>query len=134
MAAKDTAKIAVEDLSETQAKVELKRLAAEIGAHDRRYYQEDAPSISDAAYDALRRRNEAIELAKRGRGSLCGSLVTADPALARKVVLGVAPFHGRLMVLDRTSAKESTGHGSPLPNLVHGGPGRAGAAEAVLQA
>ncbi|PWB62148.1 MAG: DNA ligase (NAD(+)) LigA [Bradyrhizobiaceae bacterium] len=62
MAAKDTAKIAVEDLSETQAKVELKRLAAEIGAHDRRYYQEDAPSISDAAYDALRRRNEAIEL------------------------------------------------------------------------
>lgn len=73
--------------------------------------------------------DEAIELAKRGRGSLCGSLVTADPALARRVVLGVAPFHGRLMVLDRTSAKESTGHGSPLPNLVHGGPGRAGGGE-----
>ena len=73
--------------------------------------------------------DEAIALAKRGRGSLCGSLFTADPALARQIVLGVAPFHGRLMVLDRTSAKESTGHGSPLPNLVHGGPGRAGGGE-----
>ena len=73
--------------------------------------------------------DEAIELAKRGRGSLCGSLFTADPKLARQVVLGVAPYHGRLMVLDRTSAKESTGHGSPLPNLVHGGPGRAGGGE-----
>jgi len=72
---------------------------------------------------------EAIELAKRGRGSLCGSLITADPKLARQVVLGVAPFHGRIMVLDRTSAKESSGHGSPLPNLVHGGPGRAGGGE-----
>jgi oxepin-CoA hydrolase/3-oxo-5,6-dehydrosuberyl-CoA semialdehyde dehydrogenase len=49
--------------------------------------------------------------------------------VARQVVLGVAPYHGRLMVLDRTSAKESTGHGSPLPNLVHGGPGRAGGGE-----
>ena len=49
--------------------------------------------------------------------------------VARQVVLGVAPYHGRIMVLDRTSAKESTGHGSPLPNLVHGGPGRAGGGE-----
>jgi oxepin-CoA hydrolase/3-oxo-5,6-dehydrosuberyl-CoA semialdehyde dehydrogenase len=73
--------------------------------------------------------DEAIELAKRGRGSLCGSLFTADAATARKVVLGVAPYHGRLMVLDKSSAKESTGHGSPLPNLVHGGPGRAGGGE-----
>jgi oxepin-CoA hydrolase/3-oxo-5,6-dehydrosuberyl-CoA semialdehyde dehydrogenase len=72
---------------------------------------------------------EAIELARLGRGSLCGSLVTADANVARQVVLGVAPYHGRLMVLDRTSAKESTGHGSPLPNLVHGGPGRAGGGE-----
>jgi oxepin-CoA hydrolase/3-oxo-5,6-dehydrosuberyl-CoA semialdehyde dehydrogenase len=72
---------------------------------------------------------EAIELARLGRGSLCGSLVTADADVAREVVLGVAPYHGRLMVLDRTSAKESTGHGSPLPNLVHGGPGRAGGGE-----
>ncbi len=73
--------------------------------------------------------DEAIELAKRGRGSLCGSLVTSDAEVARKVVIGVAPYHGRLLVLDRTSAKESTGHGSPLPNLVHGGPGRAGGGE-----
>jgi oxepin-CoA hydrolase/3-oxo-5,6-dehydrosuberyl-CoA semialdehyde dehydrogenase len=73
--------------------------------------------------------DDAVELAKRGRGSLCGSLFTNDPAVARTVVLGVAPFHGRLMVLDRSSAKESTGHGSPLPNLVHGGPGRAGGGE-----
>jgi oxepin-CoA hydrolase/3-oxo-5,6-dehydrosuberyl-CoA semialdehyde dehydrogenase len=73
--------------------------------------------------------DDAIELARRGRGSLCGSLFTADPAVARTVVLGTAPFHGRIMVLDRSSAKESTGHGSPLPHLVHGGPGRAGGGE-----
>jgi oxepin-CoA hydrolase / 3-oxo-5,6-dehydrosuberyl-CoA semialdehyde dehydrogenase len=73
--------------------------------------------------------DEAVELARRGKGSLCGSLVTADPTVARKVVLGVAPYHGRLLVLDRHSAKESTGHGSPLPGLVHGGPGRAGGGE-----
>ena len=77
-------------------------------------------------YDTL---DEAVELAKRGKGSLCGSLFTSQGEVARKVVLGVAPYHGRLMVLDRTSAKESTGHGSPLPNLVHGGPGRAGGGE-----
>lgn len=78
------------------------------------------------AYTSL---DEAVELARLGRGSLCGSLVTADEKVARKVVLGVAPYHGRLLVLDRTSAKESTGHGSPLPGLVHGGPGRAGGGE-----
>jgi oxepin-CoA hydrolase/3-oxo-5,6-dehydrosuberyl-CoA semialdehyde dehydrogenase len=72
---------------------------------------------------------EAVELARRGKGSLCGSLFTADPAVAREVVLGVAPWHGRIMVLDRSSAKESTGHGSPLPYLIHGGPGRAGGGE-----
>ncbi len=61
MPARDIAQIAVEALTEAEAKAELKRLAAEIAAHDRRYYQDDAPSVSDAAYDALRRRNEAIE-------------------------------------------------------------------------
>jgi oxepin-CoA hydrolase/3-oxo-5,6-dehydrosuberyl-CoA semialdehyde dehydrogenase len=71
----------------------------------------------------------AIELAARGQGSLAGSVVTADPAFAREVVLGVAPWHGRLLVLDRDDAPESTGHGSPLPMLVHGGPGRAGGGE-----
>lgn len=78
---------------------------------------------------AYRDLGEAVALARRGKGSLCGSLITHDPKVAREVVLGVAPYHGRLLVLDRTSAKESTGHGSPLPNLVHGGPGRAGGGE-----
>jgi oxepin-CoA hydrolase/3-oxo-5,6-dehydrosuberyl-CoA semialdehyde dehydrogenase len=73
--------------------------------------------------------DEAIELAKRGKGSLVGSLFTADDRVARRVVLGTAAYHGRLMLLNRDSAKESTGHGSPLPHLVHGGPGRAGGGE-----
>jgi oxepin-CoA hydrolase/3-oxo-5,6-dehydrosuberyl-CoA semialdehyde dehydrogenase len=50
----------------------------------------------------------------------------ADPAVAREIVLGLAPHHGRVLVVDRTCAKESTGHGSPLPHLVHGGPARRG--------
>jgi oxepin-CoA hydrolase/3-oxo-5,6-dehydrosuberyl-CoA semialdehyde dehydrogenase len=73
--------------------------------------------------------DDAIELAKRGRGSLVGSLFTADDNVARDVVLGTAAYHGRLMVGNRHMAKESTGHGSPLPHLVHGGPGRAGGGE-----
>jgi oxepin-CoA hydrolase/3-oxo-5,6-dehydrosuberyl-CoA semialdehyde dehydrogenase len=73
--------------------------------------------------------DEAIELARRGRGSLVGSLFTQDDAVAREVVLGTAAWHGRLLVLNRHTAKESTGHGSPLPGLVHGGPGRAGGGE-----
>jgi oxepin-CoA hydrolase/3-oxo-5,6-dehydrosuberyl-CoA semialdehyde dehydrogenase len=72
---------------------------------------------------------EVIELAARGLGSLAGSIVTADTEFAREVVLGVAPWHGRLLVLNERDAKESTGHGSPLPALVHGGPGRAGGGE-----
>ncbi|MGH3518431.1 MAG: phenylacetic acid degradation bifunctional protein PaaZ [Haloechinothrix sp.] len=70
-----------------------------------------------------------IALAARGEGSLVGSVVTGDAAFARDVVLGVAPWHGRLLVLDADDAKESTGHGSPMPALVHGGPGRAGGGE-----
>lgn len=72
---------------------------------------------------------DAVALAARGRGSLVGSVVTRDPAVARAVVLGCAPWHGRILVLDRDCAEESTGHGSPLPVLVHGGPGRAGGGE-----
>ena len=72
---------------------------------------------------------EAIGLAARGLGSLAGSVVTGDAQFAREVVLGVAPWHGRLLVLDGDDAAESTGHGSPLPPLVHGGPGRAGGGE-----
>jgi oxepin-CoA hydrolase/3-oxo-5,6-dehydrosuberyl-CoA semialdehyde dehydrogenase len=73
--------------------------------------------------------DEAVALVKLGRGSLVGSVFTSDPDVARTVVLGTAAYHGRLMIVDRTSAKESTGHGSPLPHLVHGGPGRAGGGE-----
>jgi oxepin-CoA hydrolase/3-oxo-5,6-dehydrosuberyl-CoA semialdehyde dehydrogenase len=72
---------------------------------------------------------EAVELAARGRGSLVGSLVTHDADVARTVTLGLSPWHGRILVLDRDDATESTGHGSPLPMLVHGGPGRAGGGE-----
>jgi oxepin-CoA hydrolase/3-oxo-5,6-dehydrosuberyl-CoA semialdehyde dehydrogenase len=72
---------------------------------------------------------EAIALAARGRGSLVGSLISHDPDIASQVVRGIAAWHGRLLVLDRDDAGESTGHGSPLPALVHGGPGRAGGGE-----
>ena len=84
------------------------------------------PVSTVLAYDSL---DEAIALAARGKGSLVGSVVTHDPAVARSVVLGLAPWHGRILVLDRDDAAESTGHGSPLPALVHGGPGRAGGGE-----
>jgi oxepin-CoA hydrolase / 3-oxo-5,6-dehydrosuberyl-CoA semialdehyde dehydrogenase len=73
--------------------------------------------------------DDVIGLAARGRGSLAGSIVTGDAQFARDVVLGTAPWHGRLLVLDSDDAAESTGHGSPLPPLVHGGPGRAGGGE-----
>lgn len=71
----------------------------------------------------------AIQLAARGKGSLVGSLVTSSPEVAREVTLGAAPHHGRILVLNEACAKESTGHGSPLPQLIHGGPGRAGGGE-----
>jgi oxepin-CoA hydrolase/3-oxo-5,6-dehydrosuberyl-CoA semialdehyde dehydrogenase len=72
---------------------------------------------------------EAIALARRGGGSLAASVFTGDDALAAQLVRGLAPYHGRIVVVNRHSAKESTGHGSPLPHLVHGGPGRAGGGE-----
>ena len=77
-------------------------------------------------YDSM---EEAMALAKRGKGSLVGSLITKSPELAAQVVPRLAANHGRLHVLDRESAGESTGHGSPLPSLKHGGPGRAGGGE-----
>lgn len=73
--------------------------------------------------------DEAIELAKMGKGSLVCSIATNDDKTARKFVLGAASHHGRILVLNRESAQESTGHGSPMPLLVHGGPGRAGGGE-----
>lgn len=73
--------------------------------------------------------DEAIELSKMGKGSLCSSIVTASKSIAADYVIGAATHHGRILVLDSECAKESTGHGSPLPTLVHGGPGRAGGGE-----
>ncbi len=76
-----------------------------------------------------RTTEEAITLAKMGKGSLVSSIVTADTKIASQYVLGAGMYHGRILVLNEACAKESTGHGSPLPLLVHGGPGRAGGGE-----
>jgi oxepin-CoA hydrolase/3-oxo-5,6-dehydrosuberyl-CoA semialdehyde dehydrogenase len=73
--------------------------------------------------------DDAIALARRSGGSLAASVFSADDALAARLVLGLAPYHGRIVVVNATCAKESTGHGSPLAPLVHGGPGRAGGGE-----
>ncbi|HYF20582.1 MAG TPA: phenylacetic acid degradation bifunctional protein PaaZ [Ramlibacter sp.] len=73
--------------------------------------------------------DQALVLAAKGKGSLVGTLVTKDPATAARFVPAAAATHGRLLVLDREAAAESTGHGSPLPGLKHGGPGRAGGGE-----
>ncbi len=72
---------------------------------------------------------DAIALSKLGKGSLCSTIVTADHKTAQQYVIGAATHHGRLLVLNNECAKESTGHGSPLPLLIHGGPGRAGGGE-----
>ena len=72
---------------------------------------------------------DAVRLCNRGQGSLVMSLFTHDPAVASTVVVGAAAFHGRVLIVDRECARESTGHGSPLPALIHGGPGRAGGGE-----
>jgi oxepin-CoA hydrolase/3-oxo-5,6-dehydrosuberyl-CoA semialdehyde dehydrogenase len=72
---------------------------------------------------------EAIELSKLGKGSLVSSIVTADDSIAKQYTIGAACMHGRILVLNSECAKESTGHGSPMPMLVHGGPGRAGGGE-----
>ncbi len=72
---------------------------------------------------------DAIALARRGGGSLAASVFCADDSLAAEIVLGLAPYHGRILVVNRACAKESTGHGSPLAPLIHGGPGRAGGGE-----
>ncbi|MNZ19961.1 Bifunctional protein PaaZ [compost metagenome] len=96
---------------------------AEGGAHDIEAF---GPVSTLMAYDDI---DEAIALAARGKGSLVASLVTKDPQVAARVVPQAAALHGRLHILDRESAAESTGHGSPLPVLKHGGPGRAGGGE-----
>ena len=77
-------------------------------------------------YDTLQ---DAITLAKMGKGSLVSSIVTNDNTTARDYAVGAASHHGRILILNRESAAQSTGHGSPLPSLIHGGPGRAGGGE-----
>lgn len=100
----------------------------------------DDPWAADAVHDIeafgpvstlmpYRDVTDAIALANRGKGSLVMSIFTHDGGVARDFALGAGAFHGRMLFLDRDSAKESTGHGSPLPVLVHGGPGRAGGGE-----
>jgi len=84
------------------------------------------PVSTVLGYDTM---EEACALTRRGEGSLAASLVTHDPAVARAAVMDIASHHGRLLVLDRDCARESTGHGTPMPQLVHGGPGRAGGGE-----
>ncbi len=100
----------------------------------------EAPFKNDAVHDVecfgpvstlmpYKDLGEAIQLTKKGKGSLCCSIVTVDDKLATEFVIGAGTHHGRILVLNRDCAKESTGHGSPLPMLVHGGPGRAGGGE-----
>ena len=84
------------------------------------------PVTTVMPYDNI---EEVIELAKMGKGSLCGSLFTADNEVTKEIVMGTGAYHGRIMIVNKDCAKESTGHGSPLPHLVHGGPGRAGGGE-----
>ncbi|PIV49826.1 MAG: phenylacetic acid degradation bifunctional protein PaaZ [Flavobacteriaceae bacterium CG02_land_8_20_14_3_00_34_13] len=72
---------------------------------------------------------EAIKISKLGKGSLVSSIFTNDDSIAKKFTIGAASHHGRILSINRESAKQSTGHGSPLPSLVHGGPGRAGGGE-----
>ena len=105
------------------APVLLRARAGAVEPHD---VEPFGPVSTVMSYDSL---DEAVTLAARGKGSLVGSVVTHDAGVARTLVLGLAPWHGRILVLDRDDAPESTGHGSPLPMLVHGGPGRAGGGE-----
>ncbi|HVX53530.1 phenylacetic acid degradation bifunctional protein PaaZ [Nocardioides sp.] len=104
-------------------------LRARPGATEVHDVEPFGPVSTLITYDSV---EEAIALAARGRGSLVGSVVTNDPDVARSLTLGLAPWHGRILVLNRDDAPEAAaagGHGSPLPVLVHGGPGRAGGGE-----
>ena len=82
-------------------------------------------------YDTL---DQAIALANMGKGSLVSTICTFDSKIATEYVMNAAAFHGRILILNRASAKESTGHGSPMPLLTHGGPGRAGGGEEIGRA
>jgi oxepin-CoA hydrolase/3-oxo-5,6-dehydrosuberyl-CoA semialdehyde dehydrogenase len=103
-------------------------LACRTPARARAIHEVEAfgPVATVVPYQSL---EDAIDVARKGAGSLVSSAFTADDDIAARLVLGLAPFHGRLLIVNRHSAKESTGHGSPLAHLVHGGPGRAGGGE-----
>lgn len=101
-------------------------VARDAHAHAAHDIEAFGPVSTLMAYDDL---DEALALAARGRGSLVATLVTKEPATAAHAIPIAAAHHGRLLVLDRVAAAESTGHGSPLPMLKHGGPGRAGGGE-----
>ncbi|WP_426443248.1 phenylacetic acid degradation bifunctional protein PaaZ [Bradyrhizobium genosp. P] len=84
------------------------------------------PICTVMGYDGL---DDAVALANRGGGSLVASVYTHDAATAAELTFGIGSFHGRMVFIDRDCAQEQTGHGSPLPQMVHGGPGRAGGGE-----
>jgi len=123
------------------AHVEVKDADAEAGAFmGPILLRTDDPWSADAVHDVeafgpvatlmpYRDLDDAVALANRGKGSLVMSLFSYDPDVALQAVMGAGSHHGRMVILDRDCAKESTGHGSPLPVLVHGGPGRAGGGE-----
>ncbi|MFC8799021.1 phenylacetic acid degradation bifunctional protein PaaZ [Promicromonospora sp. NPDC057138] len=101
-----------------------------------RFADADAPAVHDieafgpvASVIGYRDLDDAVRLANLGGGSLVATVASADPDAVRHLVTGIAPMHGRVLVLDRDDARSSTGHGSPVPHLVHGGPGRAGGGE-----
>jgi oxepin-CoA hydrolase/3-oxo-5,6-dehydrosuberyl-CoA semialdehyde dehydrogenase len=102
--------------------------------------QNENPFFSEGVHDIeafgpvstlmpYKNQEEAVLLSKKGKGSLCSTIVTSDNLIAKEYVVGAATHHGRILVLNRFNARDSTGHGSPLPMLVHGGPGRAGGGE-----
>ncbi len=99
------------------------RSAAAAAVHDVEAF---GPVSTLMPYDDI---EEAVALTHRGKGSLVSSVFTDDPKVAEAMLVGMAPFHGRVLIGNRASAKSSTGHGTPLAPLVHGGPGRAGGGE-----
>ena len=142
---RDDVRSQIAKLTAAGARIVVGDPAAAVGPDGGAYMQPillraDDPWAADAVHDVeafgpvatimpYRDLADAVALANRGMGSLALSLFTNDPAAARDFIQQAAAFHGRMLVINRDNAAESTGHGSPLPVLVHGGPGRAGGSE-----
>ena len=142
---RDDVRAQVAKLTAAGARIVSGNLEAQVGPDGGAYMEPillraDDPWAADAVHDVeafgpvatimpYRDLADAVALANRGMGSLALSLFTNDPGIARNFIQGAAAFHGRMLVINRDNAAESTGHGSPLPVLVHGGPGRAGGSE-----